>query len=402
MTNTQGALSGLRVIDMTKFIAAPFGAMHLADMGADVIKVEAPPKGDPNRYRDDNSGLSSGFRAVNRNKRSIMLDLTTEAGHDVLSRLLSTADVMIVTMRPASRTKLKIAYDQLRERYPKLIYVSVTGFGEDAADKHSFDTTAIAMSGLLRQLSIDTSKPLRMSTFLADQLTGLYVAYGVLCALQARHRTGRGQYLSTSLLRATIGFSTVSFYHFFDKNRADQEKTPDGKTRFRSAAFFGTASDGLDLAMHVPPSPAFYWGAFASALGRQDLTADPRFRSRTARDKNYEELDAIVREIIATRPRDEWLEVMDTHEIACAPVCDTSEVFTEPVAQALGLLTRVPNADNPDELTIGPAVGFSETPGQIRHSAPRLGENTAEILAELGYSVDEAAELVLTLNQSSQ
>lgn len=396
----QGALSGTRVVDMTNFIAGPYGTMLLADLGAEVIKLEAPPNGDPSRYREDDSGYSTGFAAVNRNKKSLFLDLKSEVGRAALERLLETTDVLVLSLRPRTRQQLGLDYETLSHRFPKLVYCSIAGLGEKgmALDRPAFDTTAQAMSGLLSLITGDFDKPVRIKAFLADQLAGLYACYGIMAALLARVRTGRGQYVSTSLLQASIAFAVSNFYHQFAAER-------DGKAgrvglSLRTAGFLFIAGDGKPFAVHVPPSPPKVWLTFTEALDRVDLREDERFRDKANREQNYEELHAILVEQVKSHPRSYWLERLERFDVPCAPVYGLGEVFSDPLVQGLGLLAHSVTPFGQEERTVGSGVELSDTPALVRHRAPLPGEHSAALLRELGYGdleIERMAEAGVTL-----
>lgn len=392
----RGALDGIRVIDQTNFIAGPFGAMLLADLGAEVIKVEAPPLGDPSRYREDDSGYSTGFGAVNRNKKSLLLDLKSASGREVFERLLGTSDVLMTSLRPRARQQLGISYEQLRGRYPRLVYCSIAGLGEKgrALDRPAFDTTAQAQSGLLSLITGEFDKPVRIKAFLSDQLAGIYAAYGVMGALLARERTGRGQYVVTSLLQASIAFSVSQFYHYFAAARRGTQGRV-GLT-MRTAGFLFTAGDGLPFAIHVPPSPPKVWLQFTEAMGRTDLREDPRFADKAGREANYEALHAILAAEVKSHPRSYWLQRLEEHDVPCAPAYKLGEVFQDPVVRDLEMLAHTTHPSGHEEDTVGSGVELSDTPATVRVRAPLAGEHSQVLLRELGYSEADIQGLIAT------
>jgi len=393
-----GALAGIRVVDMTNFVAGPYCTMLLADMDAEVIKVEAPPLGDPSRYREDDSGYSTGFAAVNRNKKSVLLDLKSAQGRGALMRLLATADVFVVSLRPRSRRDLGISYEQLRERFPGLVYCSISGLGEsgEATDRAAFDTTAQALSGILSLITSDFDKPVRITLFLADQLAGMYGCYGIMGALIARGRTGRGQFVGTSLLQASTAFATLNFFHCFAAERAKPKQgmaAADKSMTLRTAGFLFTGSDGKPFAIHVPPSPPKNWVAFTDALGRADLREDPRFLDKPGREKNYEALHGILAEEVKRHPRDHWLARLEEADVPCAPMYALNEVFHDRLIKSLGLLAQTTSPSGETELTVRSGVNLSENDPRVRVRGPLAGEHTLELVRELGYTETEIAEL---------
>ncbi len=382
----EGALSGIRVLDMTSFVAGPYSTMLLSDLGAEVIKVEAPPLGDPNRFRENDTGYSTGFAAINRNKKSLFLDFNASRGSEIFDRLLATSDALVTSIRPRSRLKLGIGYEQLRERFPRLVYCSLSGLGEQGRtlDRPAFDTTAQALSGLLSLITTDFDKPVRIRSLLSDQLAGLYACYGVLGALIARERTGRGQYVSTSLLQASIAFSGSNFAAQFNAERAGRPSAS-----LRTAGFLFICGDDLPMAIHVPPSPPKTWFSVTAALEQEQLREDPRFQDKDGREKNYEQLHAVLAEHVKTQSRDYWLARLDEHDVPCAPVNMLGDVFHDPLVQELGMLAHIQNPFGQDEAMVGSGVNLSETPAGVRAPAPLLGDDTDALLRELGYSEPE-------------
>jgi crotonobetainyl-CoA:carnitine CoA-transferase CaiB-like acyl-CoA transferase len=384
-----GALDGYRVLDMTNFVAGPYATMLLADMGAEVIKVEAPPLGDPNRFRENDSGYSTGFAAINRNKKSLFIDFGSPRAADVFERLLGSADVLITSIRPRSRDKLRISYGQLSSRFPRLVYCSLTGLGEkgDALDRPAFDTTAQALSGLLSLITNEFDRPVRVRALLSDQLAGLYACQGILAALLARGRTGRGQYVSTSLLQASIAFCASNFAAQFNASRKGRVSGS-----MRTAGFLLVCGDGLPLALHVPPSPPKTWLSVTAALGLEQLREDPRFRDKGGREENYEELHGIVAGVLKANTRDYWLERLTAYDVPCAPVYSLGEVFNDPIVRGLGMLAQTTAPSGEQESVVGSGVELSDTPAEVRFRAPLLGEQTDALLRELGYSEGEIAD----------
>ncbi len=387
-----GALAGIRVLDFTSFIAGPYAGMLLADLGAEVIKVEAPPRGDPSRYREDDSGYSSGFAATNRNKESLLLDLKSPGGQEVLRRLVADVDVLLISLRPRSRAAIGLSYEQVSAINPRLVYCSLTGLGEtDAArDKPAFDTTAQALSGLLSLVTGDVDSPVRIKAYLADQLSGLYGVYGILGALVARERTGRGQEVRTSLLQASIAFCVSNFYHYW---AASQSGDPEANSSLRTAGYLLRAGDGLPFAVHVPPSPAKNWIAFTDGLGRPDLRQDPRFSDKEARERNYETLHGLVAEHVKQHPRAYWLGRLEEFDVPCAPIYGLGEVFLDPLVTSLGILHQVPDPRGRPRSTVGAGVSLSATPTVPAERAPLAGEHNRAILARLGFGPEEIEDL---------
>jgi len=383
-----GALAGIRVLDVTNFFAGPHCAMLLGDLGAEVIKLEHPPHGDPMRFREDDSGYAPSFVAKNRNKQSLMLDLTRPEGRAALDRLLPTIDVLIISIRPRSRAKLGLDYGHVSAVNPRLVYCSVSGFGETEAarDRSVFDTSALARSGLLSLITGEFDQPMRIQALLSDMLAGTYACYGVMGALVARTRTGRGQEVKTSLLASSIAFSDSAFLHAFVAQRLGQTR---GRLKYRTAGFLFLARDGLPFAVHVAPSPVKNWGNFAQAMERPELQEDPRFSSKRGREENYPALHAEMSAQAKLKPRAYWLERLEAHDVPASPIHALADVFSDPIVAALGMLHEVPDPWGTKWKLVGSALDLSDTPVLPPARAPLMGEHSRAILSSVGYAAAE-------------
>lgn len=383
-----GALAGTRVLDITNFFAGPHACMMLADMGADVIKIEQPPRGDPTRNREDDSGYAASFVAKNRNKRSIILDLKSPEGQKIFQRLVRESDVLVTSMRPQTRDRLGLSYNQISQLNPKLVYCSVTGYGETAlaTDRPAFDTTAQALSGLLSMITTNYDQPMAIKALLSDLLAGHYACHGIMSALLARVTTGRGQEVKTSLLEASIAFADSAFYHVL---LAQALGLPKKQQEMRTAGFLFIASDGLPFAVHVPPSPEKNWIFYTDAMGMPELRDDPRFKEKLPRDENYPALHAELSRQVKSQPRDFWLKRLIEHDVPCAPIYGLTEVFEDPLVASLGMLHTVRDPWGKDRKVVGTGVRMSDSTVAVPARAPLMGENTREILAELKYAPDE-------------
>lgn len=379
-------LTGIRILDFTSFLGGPYAGMLLADLGADVIKVEAPPGGDPTRDRPDLPGYSSTYAGVNRNKRSLVLDLKHPAARPLLHRMVEHSDVMLLSTRPRSRAAVGLDYKSISKVNPRLIYCSMTGYGEtDAArDVPAFDTTAQALSGLLSLVLGNLDREVTIGAFLSDVLAGVFACNGVLAAITARHLTGKGQEVRTSLLQASLAFEVFNFFNLFAAQAASRQPS-----KVRPAGYMLRGSDGLPFAVHVPASPERAWRSFVTALDMAWLNDDERFRTKSMRAANYPLLHRIIAEHArSTAPREQWIERLKAHEVACAPIYELNEVFGDPIVQSLGMLKTFVDPWGRPQKTVGSGVDFSDTAAVPLTRAPLLGEHNREILAEFG--VDEA------------
>jgi len=375
---SKGALDGMRVVEVASYVTGPYAGMMLGDLGAEVIKIEEPEHGDPYRSWGE-AGDNPFFLSLNRNKKSVTLDLKDERGRATLRRLAATADVLVENSRPGVAERLGYGYEELRPHSPRLVYCAISGFGSSGPyrDRPGYDTTGQAMSGLLSVLT-DREDPKLPGISLADHLTGVFACYGILGALLARERTGAGQRVETSLLQSCVAFLGEHAARYFASGRP-----PTRETRVRSALVFAfLGSDGLPFVIHLSSPQKFFEGLVA-AVGRPELATDPRFKTRPARVENHGELVAALSGTFTSAPRAQWLERLLAHDVPCAPLNTLAEMFADPQVRHLGLRTSTTHPVRGTTDAVMPAVRLEGTPLQIRLAPPMLGEHTAEVLADL-------------------
>jgi crotonobetainyl-CoA:carnitine CoA-transferase CaiB-like acyl-CoA transferase len=374
---SEGALAGLIVLEVASYVSGPFAGMLLSDLGAQVIKIE-PPEGDPFRGWGK-SEYSATFGSLNRNKRSVVLDLKVEHGREKLRKLATRADVLVENFRPGTLERMGLGYDKLRLENERLIYCSITGFGAQGPyrDYPGYDTIGQAMGGLLSLLT-EKSSPKPMGISLSDHLTGIFACYGILAAVVARQRTGRGQRVETSLLASTVAFLAENAANFFEGG-----PPPDRARRTHQALVFAfVALDNRPFVIHLS-SPQKFWLGLTKAIGREELQSDPRFCDRAARSKNYDELEVILAETFRSRDRDEWLSRLRAEDVPSGPLFDLAEVFADQQVDFLGLKKELPHPRRGTVAVVGSPVSLSDTPVLISRAAPELGEDTEAILREL-------------------
>ena len=391
---SDGPLAGVRVIELSRYIAAPVAGKALGEMGADVIKVEDPGRGDPMRYwQSGDRPYSPQFAAYNRNKRGITLDLKSSAGSDALRRLAATADVLLENFRPGVMERLGLSYETLAAANPRLVYCAITGFGESGpyAARPAYDTVISAMGGMYSQV-LDTDRPQPVGPAFSDLLAGAFAVQGILAALIARERTGRGQFVDAAMLRAVLGFLVEPGTNFLEMG----EVTVPNTRQRRAQAYGAIAADGLPFVIHMSV-PEKFWIAVTDAIGQPELRKDPRFVDRNARHDNYHELDAILKGALITKTRDEWFEILTAADIPHGPIHGFDTVFADPQVEHLGIVTEIPmdEGDRPYR-QVGPSLALSDTPIAATMRAPLLGEHTEEILGSAGFSYDEIASLMDT------
>jgi crotonobetainyl-CoA:carnitine CoA-transferase CaiB-like acyl-CoA transferase len=370
-----GALAGITVLEIASYVSGPYAAMLLGDLGATVIKIEPPDGGDPFRVWGK-TDYSPTFGSLNRNKKSVVLDLKIAAGRDKLRRLAGEADVLIENLRPGTMERMGLGFDRLGQSNQRLIYCSISGFGAEGPyrDYPGYDTIGQAMGGLLSLLT-EKQAPKPMGISLSDHLAGIFASYGVLAAIIARQRTGRGQRVETSLLESTIAFLAENAANFFEGGNP-----PSRATRTHQAQVFAfVAADGRPFVIHLS-SPQKFWEGLAKACGRPDLLTDPRFESRAGRVAHYDALQEILAGVLATADRTTWLERLRAEDVPCGPLNDLAEVFDDPQVKLLGMRKELPHPKRGHVAVVGSAVRLSDTPVRIASAAPRLGEHTEAVL----------------------
>jgi crotonobetainyl-CoA:carnitine CoA-transferase CaiB-like acyl-CoA transferase len=371
-------LKGLRVVDLGTYITGPAAAMHLADLGADVVKVERPEVGDP--FRAFNGGLySPHFQTYNRNKRSIALDTSKPDDRAVFHDLVADADVFIQNFRPGVADKLGAGAPDLHRLNPGLVYCAISGFGTSgpARDRPAYDTVAQAASGFLRLMTPPTN-PRVIGPALADAITGQYAAMAILGAVIERGKTGRGRLIDISMLEAMTHFNLDSFTHYFSEGEV---MGPLSRPEVSQSYTF-ECGDGKWVAIHMSSPPKF-WEGLLEATGRADLARDPRFAERLERIRHQGDLIEILTPIFRTRTRAEWCDLLMAHEVPNSPAYDSDEALEDPQARHLQLKVSAPHPVAGEFTTIRAPWNFDGAP-ELRVTAPPvLNQHGDEIRAEL-------------------
>ena len=367
-----GVLSGIRVVEQGTFITGPCAGMMLADLGADVIKVESPD-GDPYRSYQGES-YSPHFQAYNRNKRSLALDLKDPPERELFDGLVREADVFIQNFRPGTAARLGAGPERLRTLNPRLIYGSISGFGSDGpyADRPSYDSVAQALSGFL-SVVVDSSRPRFLGPALADAITGIYAAYGVLGALVQRGRTGEGCLVEVSMLEAMAHFAIEPFAAFF---ALGDVPTSSDRPRLAQAYILRTADARL-IAIHLSSLEKF-WDGLVTALSSPELAGDERFRHRAARIANYEQLGEELSRRFAQYELSHWIERLERNDVPYAPIKAIDEVVHDPQVEHLGLIVPVESARD-GARAVRPPVQFGGLRRTSVRAAPALDQHGAQI-----------------------
>ena len=376
-----GPLQGIKVLDLTSMVSGPVAAMMLGDQGADVIKVE-PLRGEQLRHLgEQHNGVSSTFYSCNRSKRSIAVDLKTEAGKEILWRLIDDCDVLIQNFRPGAIERMGFGEAVVRERNPGIIYVSISGFGEHGPYSHKrvYDPVIQALSGATDiQADRVSGRPTMFRIILADKVSALTAAQAVSSALFHRERYKEGQHIKLSMLDATVAFfwpEAMTGLTFADRE-ADPRKT------FSSIDLVYETADGYITASTISDSE---WAGMCEALDRSDLITDERFATALARRRNASLRREVMGAEVEKHATAELLKRLDSHDVPCAPLLTRTEMLEHPQLQASNTFAEEEVEGFGVVRQANPAARFSTTESQIRSAAPRLGEHTEEILQQLGY-----------------
>jgi crotonobetainyl-CoA:carnitine CoA-transferase CaiB-like acyl-CoA transferase len=381
-------LAGITIVDLTRYLAGPFCTQILGDYGAEVIKVE-PVKGARAEMGGYTGTDSYFFMSTNRSKKSVQIDLRQPAGRDVMLRLADQADVVIDNFRPGVMEEMGLGYEALSARNPRIIGCSISGFGASGPmrDTPGFDQIAQGFSGLMSVTGTEESGPTRVGIAICDLLGGIFAAQGILLALQARHRSGRGQRVETSLLEAIVGVLTWSAGIYFDTGR-----TPGPAGNHHPLAAPHGVHAASDRPFNIACGNETMWHALAEAVERPELKDDPRFSSLGRRIKHRAALTAELNRALASDTAEHWIGLLNRAGIPSGPIMTIEEMFNHPQIAAREMLLRLAHPVRGEIMTTGLGVKLSETPGRVTRP-PLVGEHTAEVLGARGFSDEELARL---------
>ncbi|HEY2920036.1 MAG TPA: CoA transferase [Candidatus Binatia bacterium] len=384
-----GALEGFTCIDVSGHVAGPYASSLLGDLGCEVIKIELPDGGDSHRGRNPKyEGYGPSFRALNRNKKSMTLNLGEKKGRHILLKLIATADIFLENFRPPTRAKLGLDYDDLVKLNPKLIHCSISGYGQSGPyrDKPGFDTIGQALSGMM-SLVTDLDDPKVAGVSFVDHAAGIFASHGIMAALLARAKTGRGQFIDVSLLQVAIAFIESHVADYLNGGEAVSRKNfPKGRI------YSLLDCDKKPFMVHLSGHNEA-WEGLLRAAELENLIGDPRFATRKHRTDRHDEIVNILRAQFCKNSRAYWLPRLDAHSIPNAPINMIHEVFDDPQIKHMGIPKQISHSKMGTTNLVGSPINMSDTPAKFFWPAPLLGENTKEILTRLGYDSNSIEEL---------
>lgn len=385
-------LTDIRVLEVGNYMAGPFCGMQLADLGAEVIKIEQPDGGDQVRLTAPFvDGESSPFVRLNRNKRSLVLDLKAPDGKEIFRALARTADVVVENLRPGTMADLELDYARLAETNPRLVYVAASGWGQDGplSPLAGLDIMAQARSGLMSITGMPGGDPVKVGVPVCDLVCALYGALAAVAALRARERTGRGQHIDVSLFEAGVSLGVWEAGRYFATGEVPR---PLGSAHQVNAPYQAVrAEDGW---FTIGATSTRNWAAFCSAMGLERFTTDPRYADTNSRHAHREELIEEIEELTRTKPASHWIELLQQAGVPCAPIQDYGQVFADDHLLAREYFWEAPHPTLGSVRQLGSPMRFSETPTRRDKAGPRFGEDTEAVLRELGRSDEEVRALV--------
>jgi len=374
------ALSHLRVIDLTRVRAGPTCVKQFADWGADVIKVEMPAS-----EGEDGFGPRQGsdFQNLHRNKRSLTLNLKEARGVEVLKRLVKTADVVVENYRPDVKHRLGIDYESLASENPRLVYASISGFGQDGPyrDRAGFDQIAQGMGGLMWVTGLPGQGPVRAGIPVADLTAGLYAALGILIALEERNRSGKGQWVQSSLLSAMVTMMDFQAARWLVEGHVAGQAGNDHPTSIPTGVY--PTSDGY---VNIAAAGKVIWTRLCEALGAPDLATQAEYATGELRSKNRAALAKVLAELTRRHSSAQLIALLNDAGVPCGPIYKMDQVFADPQVEHLQMAVPVPRPEGGELKLVGPAMKLSRTPARMKRAIGAAGEQNAEILGELGYS----------------
>lgn len=389
------ALDGIKVLDLSRALAGPYCTMMLADMGAEVIKVEMPGTGDDSRAWGPPfvEGESAYFMSINRNKKSITLDMKGSKAIEIIMKLIKGSDVLVENFRPGAMERLGLAYQQVKAMNPRLVYCSISGFGQNGPYRMlpGFDQVLQGMGGLMSITGEPDGPPVKVGVPIADITAGMFAAYGIAIALFTREKTGSGQMVDISLLDSQVALLTYRAGSFFASGEIPKRIGSGHPVIVPYQAF-----KARDVYINIAVGNDQLWGKFCKAVGLEGIVNDPRFATNAKRVQNRDEVVKAVGDLIATKNGEEWLKILTDAGIPCGPIYTVDKIFSDPQVIHRQMVTELHHPKAGTIKVTGNPVKLSDTPGEPSVAPPLLGQHTQEVLEGLGYSAKEIEELKQT------
>jgi formyl-CoA transferase/CoA:oxalate CoA-transferase len=386
------ALEGIKVLDLSRALAGPYCTMMLADMGAEVIKVEMPGTGDDSRGWGPPfvEGESAYFMSINRNKKSITLDMKGGKAIEIIMKLIKQSDVLVENFRPGAMERLGLGYQQVKPVNPRLVYCSISGFGQNGPYRMlpGFDQVLQGMGGLMSITGEAGGPPVKVGVPIADITAGMFAAYGIAIALFTREKTGSGQMIDISLLDGQVALLTYRAGSFFASGEIPERMGSGHPVIVPYQAF-----KAKDVFINIAVGNDQLWGKFCKAVGLESIMNDPRFATNAQRVQNRDAVVKAVGDLIATKNGEEWLKILTEAGIPCGPIYTVDKIFSDPQIIHRQMVTELQHPKAGTIKVTGNPVKLSDTPGEITVPPPLLGQHTQEVLEGRGYSAKDIEEL---------
>ena len=386
------ALEGIRVLDLSRALAGPYCTMMLADMGAEVIKLEMPGRGDDSRSWGPPfvEGESAYFMSINRNKKSITLNMKSDKSTEIIHKLIKQSDVLVENFRPGAMERLGLDYERVKEMNPRIIYCSISGFGQDGPYRMlpGFDQVLQGMGGLMSITGELGGPPIKVGVAIADISGGMFASNGIVVALYNREKTGKGQMVDVSLLDSQVAWLTYRAGAYFASGEVPQPMGSGHPVIVPYQAF-----KAKDVYVNIAVGNDQLWERFCKAVGLENVMNDPKFATNAKRVENREEIVDIISDLIVTKNGEEWLKILTDAGIPCGPIYTVDKIFADPQVLHRKMMEELDHPKAGKVKVTGIPIKLSDTPGEVETAPPVLGQHTQEILTELGYNDKDLEKL---------
>ena len=386
------ALEGIKVLDLSRALAGPYCTMMLADMGAEVIKLEMPGTGDDSRSWGPPfvEGESAYFMSINRNKKSLTLNMKSDRSTEIVHKLIKQSDVLVENFRPGAMDRLGLGYDQVKDMNPRIIYCSISGFGQNGPYRMlpGFDQVLQGMGGLMSITGEFGGPPIKVGVAIADIAGGMFAANGIMIALYNREKTGKGQMVDVSLLDSQVAWLTYRAGAYFASGEIPQPMGSGHPVIVPYQAFKAN-----DVYVNIAVGNDQLWERFCKAVGLEHVMNDPKFATNAKRVENREEIVTIISDLVATKRGEEWLKILTDAGIPCGPIYTVDKIFSDPQVLHREMVKELDHPKAGKIKVTGIPVKLSDTPGEVETAPPLLGQHTQEILTALGYNDNDLEKL---------